>query len=155
MNSSELGEFIKLKLAKDITSYQIQRDRRSYAETTPEKLIKVAQALKDAGMVNIGTITGLDSGENFEVIYHFYNQYGLVFNLKVFTPRKDPKIPSVTDVYPSVYLYERELMDLLGIQVEGIPPGRHYPLPEGWPEGQYPLRKDWKGLPGEGVTTDG
>jgi membrane-bound hydrogenase subunit beta len=46
-------------------------------------------------------------------------------------------------------------MDLLGIQVEGIPPGRHYPLPEGWPEGQYPLRKDWKGLPGEGVITDG
>jgi Ni,Fe-hydrogenase III component G len=35
-------------------------------------------------------------------------------------------------------------MDLLGAQVEGLPAGRRYPLPEDWPQGEYPLRKDWK-----------
>jgi Ni,Fe-hydrogenase III component G len=34
-------------------------------------------------------------------------------------------------------------MDLLGIKVEGLPEGRRYPLPDNWPQGQYPLRKDW------------
>ena len=98
-------------------------------------------------MVNLGTITGLDSGEKFEIIYHFYDAQGLVFNLKVFIPRDDPKVPSVTEVFPGSFLYERELMDLFGIEVVGTPSGRRYPLPDNWPAGQYPLRKDWKGLP--------
>ena len=32
---------------------------------------------------------------------------------------------------------------MFGIKVEGLPEGERYPLPDGWPEGQYPLRKDW------------
>ena len=32
---------------------------------------------------------------------------------------------------------------MLGIKVEGLVPGRRYPLPDDWPKGQYPLRKDW------------
>ena len=46
--------------------------------------------------------------------------------------------------FPSAHIYERELEDLFGIEVDGLPPGNRYPLPDGWPEGQYPLRKDWK-----------
>jgi len=107
----------------------------------------VATSLKEWGLYYLGTITGLDSGDKFEIIYHFYDDYGLIFNLKVFTPRDNPKVPTVTTVFPGVFLYERELMDLLGIDVEGTPPNRRYPLPDDWPAGQYPLRKDWKGLP--------
>ena len=33
---------------------------------------------------------------------------------------------------------------MFGVKVEGLPAGRHYPLPEDWPQGEYPLRKDWK-----------
>jgi len=33
---------------------------------------------------------------------------------------------------------------MLGVQIEGLPPGKRYPLPDNWPAGQYPLRKDWK-----------
>ena len=43
-----------------------------------------------------------------------------------------------------VRIYERELVDLLGARVEGLVPGVRYPLPEGWPEGDHPLLKDWK-----------
>ena len=34
-------------------------------------------------------------------------------------------------------------MDLLGFQVQGLTEGSRYPLPDVWPAGQYPLRKDW------------
>ena len=33
---------------------------------------------------------------------------------------------------------------MFGIVVEGIPDGRRLNLPDDWPDGQYPLRKDWK-----------
>lgn len=150
MNNQDLLEFLANKLPQQVTDIVTPRERRVFATTTPDQLLEVTRVLKDWGMINIGTITGLDSGANFEIIYHFYNEQGLVLNLKVFTPRTDPKIPSVTPVYPGVFLYERELNDLLGIEVTGLAPGRRYPLPDDWPAGQYPLRKDWQGLPGEG-----
>jgi len=40
-------------------------------------------------------------------------------------------------------LYERELLDLLGITPRGHPDPRRLVLPDDWPGG-YPLRKDWK-----------
>ena len=151
MNSTAVTEILTQRFPKDITDIVVAREKRIFATVTREKLVEAAKALREFGMVNIGTITGLDSGENFEVIYHFYAEDGVMLNLKVFTPKDKPVIPSVTEVYAGVFLYERELMDLLGIVVEGTPPSRRYPLPEDWPAGQYPLRKDWKGLPEEGT----
>ncbi len=52
-----------------------------------------------------------------------------------------PSIPSVVDIAPSADWYELEMYDLLGIRVEGRRLYR-FILPEDWPEGLYPLRKD-------------
>jgi len=90
------------------------------------------------------TITGLDVGENLEFIYHIANNEGILVNVKTNAPKTDPKINTVLNVYNGATFYERELEDLLGAKVEGLPQGRHYPLPENWPKGEYPLRKDWK-----------
>jgi Ni,Fe-hydrogenase III component G len=90
------------------------------------------------------TITGLDVGDNLQFIYHIANKYGIVVNVKTNAPKADPVIKTVTGIYNGATYYERELEDLLGAKVEGLPEGRHYPLPENWPKGQYPLRKDWK-----------
>ena len=145
--NDEVVKLLETKFKGVVSNITAPRERRLFAETSTAKLVEVTRLLKESGMINLGMITGLDAGDNFEVIYHFYNVRGLILNLKVFTSRRDPKIPSVNSVFPGVFLYERELIDLLGIVVEGIPPGRRYPVPDDWPEGQYPLRKDWKGLP--------
>lgn len=147
MHNDDLIAFLNSKLSKEVTNITSPRERRVFAETTAEKLVEVTQALKQWGMVNLGTITGLDLGEQFEVIYHFYDGKGLILNLKVHTPRNDPKVPTLTGIFPGVFLYEREILDLFGIQVEGTPMVRKYPVPEDWPDGQFPMRKDWKGLP--------
>jgi NADH:ubiquinone oxidoreductase subunit C len=91
------------------------------------------------------TITGLDNGENFEFLYHVSEPGGVLATLKFKTGREDPVvIHSVLPVYPGATFYERELESLLGVKVEGLPEGRQYPLPDNWPKGQYPMRKDWK-----------
>jgi membrane-bound hydrogenase subunit beta len=149
MRNEELIAFMQSKFPSVVNNIISPREKRVFAETAVTDLIKVAVALKEWGLHFLGTITGLDSGDKFEVIYHFYDDYGMIFNLKIFTPRANPKVPTITGVFAGAFLYERELMDLLGIDVEGTPPNRRYPLPDDWPAGQYPLRKDWKGLPAQ------
>ena len=90
------------------------------------------------------TITGIDVGEVYDVIYHLAAEDGIMINLKLKVPKEKAVIKSVIPTYNGAVYYERELVDLLGISVEGLPPGNRYPLPDNWPEGEYPLRKDWK-----------
>jgi Ni,Fe-hydrogenase III component G len=47
-------------------------------------------------------------------------------------------------VIPGAILYERELQDMFGIVVEGLPDPRPLLLCDDWPAGEHPLRKDWK-----------
>lgn len=154
MNGQKVAEYITKNLK--VENVNIARDRRVFAEVPVKDLTATIQALKEYGMINIGAITGLDLNDRFEVMYHLYNNDGVLLSLKVFISRENPVVPTVTDIFPGVFMYERELIDLFGIMVEGIPHNRRYPLPEDWPEGEYPLRKDWKGLPIEKeVTVDG
>jgi Ni,Fe-hydrogenase III component G len=64
--------------------------------------------------------------------------------MKTFAPKSNPVIKTITNYFPAAHIYERELEDMFGAKVEGLTPGHRYPLPDGWPVGQYPLRKDWK-----------
>jgi NADH:ubiquinone oxidoreductase subunit C len=52
------------------------------------------------------------------------------------------------DLHPGANFYEREIHDLMGIEVTGRGKLERLVVPDGWPEGHYPLRKDWPGLPG-------
>jgi membrane-bound hydrogenase subunit beta len=125
-------------------NFRIARKRRIFLDIGEDKIIEVIQYLKDQGFVSLCTITGLDAGSIFQAIYHLADNEGCMINLKLAISKDRPVIQSVTPIFEGAVFYERELKDLLGIEVQGIPPGRRYPLPDNWPEGQYPLRKDWK-----------
>jgi len=88
-------------------------------------------------------ITGVDRGDALGAIYHVARVNGVMLNLSVRIDRSSPVIQSVTPYFPAAQVYEREMIDLLGIQVRGLPPGSRYPLPDDWPKDQFPLRKDW------------
>jgi membrane-bound hydrogenase subunit beta len=118
--------------------------RRIFVKVNRENLLETAKLLKEQlGFTHLSTITGVDKGENFEVLYHFANEFSVV-TVRILTPRTEPKIPSICEVIPGAILYERELPDMFGIIVENIPDSRSLLLPDGWPQGEYPLRKDWK-----------
>ena len=107
----------------------------------PEAL---AFAAKDMGFAHLCAITGLDTGGEYEFLYHVSGPEGIVLTLKCRAPGGDGVvIPSALPVYPGATFYERELEGLLGVKVDGLPEGRQYPLPDNWPEGEFPMRKDW------------
>ena len=59
--------------------------------------------------------------------------------VKVGLPEADPRIPSVTERFPTANWHERETYDFFGIVFEGHPDLRRILLPDGW-EG-HPLRR--------------
>ncbi|MFC1501474.1 NADH-quinone oxidoreductase subunit C [Elusimicrobiota bacterium] len=125
---------------------RIQRARRLFADIPLDKFMEVFDYVaKHMDFPNLCTITGTDEGDNLGCYYHLAKRNGIILNLKSLTPKSNPKILSVSSYYPTAILYEREIHDLLGFDVQGLPEGPRYPLDENWPQGQYPLRKDWKG----------
>lgn len=52
------------------------------------------------------------------------------------------KFPTLSEQIPSALLYEREIKDMFGLMPEGNPDQRPMVLHD-WPEGNYPLRKDF------------
>ncbi|MEI6079683.1 MAG: NADH-quinone oxidoreductase subunit C [bacterium] len=122
----------------------VKRARRLFAEVDFSNFRDVFHyAVKDLNFNVMCMITGLDEGENFSFIYHLANFDGVILDVKTSVPKSNPVIKTIMEYFPGAVLYERELTDMFGVKVEGLPEGNRYPLPDGWPEGQYPLRKDW------------
>lgn len=124
---------------------RVQRRRRLIAEVDSggfEDVFSYAQ--QSLGFTVLCTITGLDEGQTLGFIYHTSRTDGITFSLKFSIPKDRPVIKSMIKYFPGSDIYERELVDLLGVQVEGLGEGNRYPLPDNWPKDEYPLRKDWK-----------
>ena len=64
-------------------------------------------------------------------------------------PENDLSIDSITSMVPAASWAEREMRDLLGIEPVGHRYLKRLVLPDGWPEGKHPLRKDvrWDEVP--------
>jgi len=66
----------------------------------------------------------------------------VVFRTKI--PSYDETFPSVTPYVACADWYEREVKDFLGLTPVGHPRSTKLLLPDDWPEGSYPLRKDYR-----------
>lgn len=109
-------------------------------------LTHAVQALQDAGWGYLSALTGLDLGPEvgrMEALYHFCEGAAVV-TIRVKLGRDMPTIPTVCDLIPSATFFERELMEMFGVIVEGTPNTDHLFLPDDWPEDTYPLRKDFE-----------
>ncbi len=119
------------------------RPRRLFAEVPPELLGEVLDAAAALGFDRLVAITGMDEKQHLAALYSLAEPGGALLGVRVRVPRDRPVLRSVGGRFPGGVIYERELVDLLGFLVVGLPPGRRYPLPEDWPHDQKPLRKDW------------
>jgi Ni,Fe-hydrogenase III component G len=144
MNPETILEKILSEAKDKIQEASLSAPRRIQVKAQREQLNAVLAYLKgQLGFTHLGTISGVDLGEHFEVIYHLSSADATV-NVRILAPRGNPRIPSVCAVLPGAILYERELQDMFGLVVENIPDPRPLVLAEDWPAGEHPLRKDWK-----------
>ncbi len=141
---------------------------RMDAVVTTDTLVPASRALIDGKWGYLSAITGLDKpapaptaeggekpGENhMEILYQFC-EGPVVLTLRLTIPYSKPVIPTVCGVIPSATLYEREIIEMFGITIEGTPNTDKLLLPDDWPDHVYPLRKEFKGFGAKPVEVEG
>jgi NADH:ubiquinone oxidoreductase subunit C len=108
-------------------------------------LLPAVKTIMEAHWGYLITITGLDLGvdkNQLELLYHFANGAAIA-TLRITLPRENAVIDSLYSLIPSVSFYERELIEMLGITFVGTPNTDKLFLPDNWPMGVFPLRKDF------------
>lgn len=126
----------------------------------PAQILNFARfACEQLGFDMLTSITAVDNGETFELLYHFtsvrpvadridpaYPGY-LLARVTVTKEEHEPVVASITQVYAGANQQEREIWDLMGIRFKGHPKLERILLWEGFPG--HPLRKDWRPLNAE------
>jgi Ni,Fe-hydrogenase III component G len=145
MNTDETLELAE-KLVREWTA-ELARPADGRLDLTlghPEDLVPAVAALRVQRLGYLSAITGVDLGPevgHMEVLYHFCTGEAVV-TLRVRLPRQGPRVPSLCDLIPSASPFERELREMFGVSVDGLPnPDKLY-LSDDWPENDFPLRKD-------------
>lgn len=143
---NEIINKLKKEFKKEILDIKIHNPKRCYITIKTDALLKVAGFLYNKLRLRFPIASGLDSGDGFEIIYHFSDDIktGAMINVKVLIPYNKAEVESLTQVFPGAEWIEREMHELLGIGFKNHPNLVPFLLPDNWPKGKYPLRKDFK-----------
>ncbi len=138
---------------------EIKPARYEGALVPAKRIVEVIRFLRDEmGYSFLSNLTATDYYEvkgvepHIDVVYHLFRMQGGYAALHVEIPRELEKahLLSVTSLFPSAMLQEREVYDMFGVKFDGHPDLRRLLMWEGF-DG-YPLRKDWKEVYYEGET---
>jgi Ni,Fe-hydrogenase III component G len=109
------------------------------------ELVPIIVGLRVKRLGYLSAIVGTDLGaekNELEVLYFFCPESAVIV-LRVRIPRDHPLLPSVSDVISSAEVFERELREMFGIEITGLHTPEHLYLPDDWPDGVFPLRRDF------------
>jgi NADH-quinone oxidoreductase subunit C len=111
-----------------------------------DALIDALAWLRDDAALRLDFLSSLTATDRpgheprFWVVYELYSgEHRHRLRVKVAVPEEDPRVPSVTGLFPTADWHERETYDFYGIVFDGHPNLRRILLPDDW-EG-FPLRK--------------
>ncbi|MGQ9615625.1 MAG: NADH-quinone oxidoreductase subunit C [Spirochaetota bacterium] len=141
----EILKDIKTRFKDDIIDFFDKSPKRVYIEIKPESIIKVGSYIFKDLEARFNTASGVDARSHIEILYHFSLEYiNLLISLRVRLDRKKPSIDSLAKVFNGANWIEREMNELLGIEFRGHPDMRRLLLADEWPQGVYPLRRDYE-----------
>lgn len=147
MNSAELIEKVKTRLGEKVLKVEERTAGRVYFTIERGDVVQAAEYLvRGLGarfFITCGTDLRSGIGK-FEVLHIFsLDEDKLFVSLRMRLDPADAVIDSITPLIPGANWAERELQDMLGVQVRGHPDPRRLVLADDWPEGLHPLRKDF------------
>lgn len=154
MTNQEVLTALQSKFGEAIVSHSEFRGELTVV-INRASIVEVCRFLKDDASLAFGFLAdlcGIDmyrSANRFGVVYNVYSYNNrLRIRLKTFAEEDDPRVPSVTSVWPTANWHERETYDMFGIHFEGHPDLRRIYMPEDFQH--HPLRKDFPlmGIPG-------
>jgi len=122
----------------------VRNKKRIYIDTPPESTLEVNRILFAELGGRLATASGIDTRDRIEVLYHYcLDPDGQVVTVRTWGWKPEPEIDSVAQIFPGAQFVEREMFDLLGIKFRNHPDPRRLILADDWPEGEYPLQRDF------------
>ena len=140
---------LKESFPTDIKDATTVRRSRINVTVAPEKIVDVALFLRDKlGYDHPTGVSAVDYNREsrFEIVYHLTSitnpaQRDILINLKESVPRNTPKATSLVKIWPGVENFERESIEMFGLQFEGHPKPEKLFLNDNW-DGPPPMRKE-------------
>jgi NADH:ubiquinone oxidoreductase subunit C len=145
----DLIKAIKENFPADVKEATTVRHSRINVLVAPEKITDIATFLRDKlGYDHPSGVSAVDYNREarFEIVYHLStirnrDQQDIIINLKESIPRNNPRATSLVNVWPGVENFERESLEMFGIQFEGHPHPEKLFLNDNW-DGPPPMRKE-------------
>jgi Ni,Fe-hydrogenase III component G len=119
-----------------------KNQKRVYINADNETAKAIVVYLFTELRVRLSTITGVDTRAGVELLYHLaVDGEGVVITVRTVAAKPELEISSVTPEIPAAEWVEREIAEMLGVKFAGHPKMTTLLLPDDWPAGVYPLRK--------------
>jgi NADH-quinone oxidoreductase subunit C len=137
---------LEARLADQLTGPIRQRHDTTEIRIRPADLAEVMRVLHDdpaLEFVILADLAGVDTGTTMQVVYHLWSAKTPDW-LRIIAegmPREDPRIPTLTGLWPGAEWMERETWDMFGIFFEGNRDLRRIYMPPDY--ASFPLRKDF------------
>lgn len=158
MNADRFIKKLKKELGNDVSNFKVvttehglskSKAYRVWADVDNKNLkdvVKKIFSLQEYPHFSVSS--GFDAGRHIEVLLHFALNYAnpkelVLFTLRTKVPKQRPKMKTITDLIPGALISEKEKREFLGIEIEGLAPGKMF-LDDSL-SGIYLWRKDAKG----------
>ena len=137
---------IKNKISNIVPNAEFKEQGDLIAVVPADSLHKVAEALrydKEDAMDYLREIVGMDWGETLGALYYLESttSHNRIVLRTETSDRENPMLPSVSDLWKTAIIKEREAFDFFGIKFIGNPDMRRLFLREDWIG--FPMRKDY------------
>jgi Ni,Fe-hydrogenase III component G len=144
MNMAEdFAKKIQEKFPGKIDNVFVKSPRRIYVDIKAFDLPEIAGYVFNELKGRFMIMTGVDTHDAIEVLTHFgLDEAGIVLSLRTFASKPACEQPSLTPMIKGAEYIEREIHELLGVNFIGHPNQKHLLLPDDWPDGKYPLRRN-------------
>ncbi len=145
MKIDEILKKLQDRFGPKVLKVYRKNDKRAYIDICPKDIVEVTRyVFKDLGL-RFNIASAVDDFNALEILYHFADDAsGYVISLRaMLKDKEDPHIDTITTVTKSAWWIEREMHELFGIHFDGNQDLRPLLLPDDWPQGVYPLRKNF------------
>lgn len=145
MSADEILKNLNDKFKGRIVKAEKKSAKRVYVDIDPKEITLFTKYIfKDLGF-RFNIASGVDTLDGIEILYHFsLDRSGVVVSIRVLLKdKKDPRVDTITGITKSAWWIEREIHELFGVKFDGNSDLRPLLLPDDWPAGVYPLRKDF------------
>lgn len=144
MSETELAQELRSALGEKVLDLQQPSPNNIFVRVNPGDITGAVKTVWDAMQSRFAIVTGIDVPGGIEILYHFvFDEKYTVVTIKTRVDKPFPEIESITPIIPGAEWIEREVHDLLGVNFRNHPRLKRLILADDWPEGVYPLRKEF------------